>query len=213
MRQARIAGLHGLELLHAARAQPLLALAAAHDFQSRVVRFPLPVEIQQQQYQFIRTAGRALDGVRYRTLLYLCLRCHEKHPTASGNMRLVHGQSPLCVHCLSNAFTVCVQTLGCIVRVRKHSYYFCRFCAGVHAWTGNAETFFKCTHQPERRPESHACVVCYRPHMVSPVSVFDNKLGVRSTAWLCARHLPPAPQLAYVHDVESLRQLLKHKYT
>lgn len=214
MGEARIGGLHGLELFHAARARPLLALAAAHDFQSRVVRYALPVEIQQQQYQFIRAAGRELEGVKHRTLLYICLRCHEQHPTCSGNMRLIHGQAPLCVHCLSNAFTVCAQTLGCIVRVRRHSYYFCRFCAGVHVWSGNAETFFRCTHQPEQRPEgaSRACVVCYRAHGASPVSVFDNKLGVKSTAWLCGRHLPPAPQLAYVHDIESLRKLLKHRY-
>jgi hypothetical protein len=56
MRAPRVGGLHGLQLLHAARAQPLLTLAAVHDLQSRVVRYALPVELQQQQYELIRAA-------------------------------------------------------------------------------------------------------------------------------------------------------------
>ena len=216
MRAPRVGGLHGLQLLHAARAQPLLTLAAVHDLQSRVVRYALPVELQQQQYELIRAAELSSDmqGIKHRTLLHICMRCHEKHPTTSGNMRLVHGEAPLCIHCASNAFTVCVQTLGCIVRIKHASYYFCRFCCGVHAWSGNAEAFFKCAQQLEKRPAraSQGCVVCYRAQGVSRVSVFDQRLGVQSAAWLCGRHMPPAAQLDYVHDIQSLRLLLKHRY-
>jgi hypothetical protein len=178
MRAPRVGGLHGLQLLHAARAQPLLKLAAVHDLQSRVVRYALPVELQQQQYELIRSAELSSDmqGIKHRTLLYICMRCHEKHPTTSGNMRLVHGEAPLCIHCVSNAFTVCVQTLGCIVRIRHASYYFCLFCCGVHAWNGNAKAFFKCAQQLEKRPTraSQGCVVCYRAQGVSRVSVLTR---------------------------------------
>jgi hypothetical protein len=139
MPEPRVGGLHGLQLLHAGRAQPLLKLEEVHDLQSSVVRWALPVELQQQQYELIRAAelSSGMQGIKHRTLLCICMRCQEKHPTTSGNMRLVHGQASLCIHCASNTFTVCVQTLGCIVRIKHDSYYFCRFCCGVHAWNGN----------------------------------------------------------------------------
>ena len=213
MRAPRLAGLHGLGLLAAARTQPLLALAAVHDLQTRVVRFPLPVELQLQQYNLI--CDSKLEGLKHRSLLYVCLRCHEQHPTAAGNMRLIHGQPPLCVNCLSNAFTVCVQTLGCIVRVRSTSYYFCRFCASVHAWDGSAVAFYQCARQTERpaRPApAQACVVCLRAQGCSAVTVFDPRLGVRTPAWLCGRHMPPAAQLEYAHDITALRELLRCRF-
>ena len=217
MRAPRLAGLHGLGLLAAARTQPLLALAAVHDLQTRVVRFPLPVELQLQQYNLIRDSK--LEGLKHRSLLYVCLRCHEQHPTAAGNMRLIHGQPPLCVNCLSNAFTVCVQTLGCIVRVRSTSYYFCRFCASVHAWDGSAVAFYQCarsasgqTERPARPAPAQGCVVCLRAQGCSAVTVFDPRLGVRTPAWLCGRHMPPAAQLEYAHDITALRELLRCRF-
>jgi len=217
MRAPRLAGLHGLGLLAAARTQPLLELAAVHDLQTRVVRFPLPVELQLQQYNLIRESK--LEGLKHRSLLYVCLRCHEQHPSAAGNMRLIHGQPPLCVNCLSNAFTVCVQTLGCIVRVRSTSFYFCRFCASVHAWDGSATAFYQCARSASAQPERPArpapaqgCVVCLRAQGCSAVPVFDPRLGVCTSAWLCGRHMPPAAQLDYVHDIAALRQLLRCRF-
>jgi hypothetical protein len=218
MRAPRLAGLHGLGLLAAARTRPLLELAAVHDLQIRVVRFPLPVELQLQQYNLVRDSK--LEGLKHRSLLYICLRCHEQHPTAAGNMRLIHGQPPLCVNCLSNAFTVCVQTLGCIVRVRSTSYYFCRFCASVHAWDGSAVAFYQCARgalgahgdAPPARPAPQGCVVCFRNQGCSAVHVFDTRLGVRTPAWLCGRHMPPAAQLEYAHDIAALRELLRCRF-
>jgi hypothetical protein len=212
MRAPRIAGLHGLGLLAATRTHSLLELAAFHDVQARVVRFPLPIELQKQQYDLVRNSN--LQGLKYRSLLYVCLRCHEQHLSAVGNMRLIHGQPPLCVSCLSNSFTVCVQTLGCIVRVRSTSYYFCRFCASVHVWDGSAVAFYQCAHSSERlaRPlPAQGCVVCHRVQGCLPVAVFDARLGVRTQASLCARHMPHAPQLAYVHDITALRELLRSR--
>ena len=213
LRAPRLGGIHGLQLLHAASERPLLQLAAMHDMQSRIMRYPLPVELQQQQFQFMAASADALQGIHRRSVLHVCLRCHDKHLTAPGNMRVVHGDSPMCVHCSSNQFTAAVQTLGCIVRVQKTSYYFCHFCAAVHAWTGSPESFYKCVLE-QRRPRAHvsrACGVCYRAQTTSSVSVFDARLGVQSTVWLCARHLPSAVQLAYVYDIASLKRLVAHK--
>ena len=213
MRVPRLAGLDGLGLLAATRTQPLLALAAAHDVQNRIVRFQLPVELQHQQYALVRASK--LEGFKHRSLLYVCLRCHEQHPTSAGNMRLIHGQSPLCVHCLSNSFTVCIQTLGCIVRVRSTSYYFCRFCASVHAWSGSAAAFYRCAEQSESlaRPLlAQGCVVCLRAQGCTAVPVFDSRLGVRTHAFLCGRHMPAAAQLEYCHDAVALRELLRGRF-
>lgn len=213
MRASHIAGLHGLGLLAAARTRPLLELAAIHNVQSRVSRFPLPIEIQNQQYKLIRNS--TVEGLKYRSLLYVCLRCHEQHPAAVGNMRLIHGQPPLCVTCTSNSFTACVQTLGSIVRVNRTSYYFCSFCASVHVWEGSATAFYQCARKgedPARHSHAHACVVCFRTQGCSSTLVFDPRLGVQTQAWLCARHTPPAAQLSYAHDVKALRELLRCKF-
>ena len=215
LRAPRLAGIHGLQLLHAAGEQPLLELAAVHEIQSRVLRHPLPVELQAKQYEFMMKSVNcdALQGMHNRSLLHICLHCHDKHRMAPGNMRAVHGETPMCTHCSSNEFTVAVQTLGCVVRVQKTSYYFCHFCASVHAWNGSPESFFKCAYDKQKPSVqvSTACAVCFRAQTASSVSVFDVELGVKSAVWLCARHLPSAAQLAYVYDIASLRRLLQHR--
>ena len=83
----------------------------------------------------------------------------------------------------------------------------------MHEWTGSPESFFKCVsarHSPGVKPP-RGCAVCFRAQTASSVSVLDAKLGVKSSVWLCARHLPGAAQLAYVHDIASLGRLLKHR--
>jgi hypothetical protein len=179
------------------------------------VRYPLPVELQQRQYEFMTASADsdALQGMHNRSLLHICLHCHDKHHMAPGNMRTVHGETPMCTHCSSNEFTVAVQTLGCVMRVQKTSYYFCHFCASVHAWNGSPESFFKCAYNKQKPSVqvSTACAVCFRAKTASIVSVLDVELGVKSAVWLCARHLPSAAQLAYVYDIASLRRLLQHR--
>jgi len=209
----RLAGIHGLELRQAASSHGLLELAAMHEVQSRVVRYALPVALQEQQYAFMAAEVGSSMGMQNRSLLHLCLRCHYRRTVTHGNMRVVHGDAPVCAQCSSNHFTLAVQTLGCIVRVQRVSYYFCPFCASVHEWTGSPESFFKCVsarHSPGVKPP-RGCAVCFRAQTASSVSVLDAKLGVKSSVWLCARHLPGAAQLAYVHDIASLGRLLKHR--
>ena len=213
MQTPRVGGIHGMQLLHAARSHDLLQIAAMHEMQSRVVRYPLPVQLQEQQYAFMAAQVGSVMGVQNRTILHICLRCHSGRSVTHGNMRVVHGEAPMCIQCSSNHFTIAVQTLGCIVRVHRASYYFCRFCASVHKWNGNPASFFMCVEarKPPGVKASRACAVCYRLQTTSSVSVLDVKLGVRCSVWLCARHLPAAAQLAYVHDVASLGCLLKHR--
>jgi len=139
-------------------------------------------------------------------------------------MRLIHGQPPLCVNCVSNSFTVCIETLGSIVRVKKTSFYFCVFCSSVHKWDGSAVSFYQCARgasgasgaqgdAPPARPAAQGCVVCLRNQSCTAVPVFDPRLGVRTPAWLCSRHLPHIAQLEYVHDIAALRELLRCRFS
>jgi hypothetical protein len=91
----RLAGIHGLELWQAASSHGLLELAAMHEVQSRVVRYALPVALQEQQYAFMAAEVGSSMGVHNRSLLHLCLRCHYRRTVTHGNMRVVHGDAPV----------------------------------------------------------------------------------------------------------------------
>jgi hypothetical protein len=78
-----------------------------------------------------------------------------------------------------------------------------------------AAFFYQCARQTERpaRPApAQGCVVWLRAQGCSAVTVFDPRLGVRTPVWLCGRHLPPAAQIEYAHDITALRELLRCRF-
>jgi hypothetical protein len=75
----RVAGIHGLQLRQAASSHCLLELASIHEVQWRVVRYPLPVALQEQQYAFMAAEVGCTMGMHNRSLLHICLRCHYRH--------------------------------------------------------------------------------------------------------------------------------------
>lgn len=219
----------------------LFQLSSLHDFYGRIQIYNLPLHIQMQQFATTMENGRYLHQQRYNSLMYICMRCNEKNPTAVHNMRLHYHDKPTCVHCNSKNFVFGIQTLGRLVRVHHTYYYFCIFCQHHHVWNSNADEFFQCStnHNPRLTNKGHGgkakdnssharskntcdnslhtsvkkipkhCVVCLRTMQISMQNVFDNKLGVFQSFYLCHKHSSHASKMAYVKNLSSMRKLIE----
>jgi hypothetical protein len=82
-------------------------------------------------------------------------------------------------------------------------------CLHVHLWTGTGCEFFSCYHQQPAQASRH-CVVCFRTMHLSQHYVLDKRLGVMQQLFLCSKHNPTSAQMQYVHDLCSLKELVRH---
>ena len=194
-------------LLDAMPQSSLLTMALRWNVNRNVRKYALPVLMQQKQFSEMQTQALNNSTIVQRSLLHVCLRCNQQHVATSNNMRINFMLAPMCVRCNSSEFVFVADTLGHLVRVFRQYYYFCSICHRVHAWAGVGNEFFTCIHaRPE--PRRRHCAVCFRTMHLTPKSIFDKRLGVMQSFFLCGKHCPPTT--AYAHDLTSLRRLVKH---
>lgn len=200
--------------LQAVMAQSDVLTAAARWGLSRAVRkYPLPVLLQHKQFAHVQQTSQAANKrtIVVRSLVYVCLRCNQRHPHAKDDMRIQFPDRPLCRHCSSSAYVCVADTLGHLVRVYDNYYYYCTTCSRVHIWRGTGSETAQCPWgaEPADAPR-RTCAVCVRTMMLSNVQVFDQRLGVFQNLSLCSKHCPPAPLMHSVHDLRALRRLIAH---
>lgn len=191
----------------------LLTAAARWGLSRAVCKYPMPVLIQHRQFQHVQSMSSAMNNqtLTVRSLLYVCLRCNQKHPHANDDMRMQYPGSPICRHCNSSAFVCVADTLGHLVSVYDNYYYFCTWCSRVHAWRGTGSEMTKCPWAGEHAAAPRRqCTVCVRTMLLSSVCVFDKRLGVFQSMLLCSRHCPATSLMRSVHDLEALCRLIAH---
>lgn len=212
----RLPRLTAVGLAQACCEHDMLHTAARWSVSMSICKYPLPVLCQHQQFEHIQrmslqTYNRTIVS---RSLLYACLRCNLQHPEARTDMRLQYPHLPICTRCNSNAYVCVADTLGHLVRVYGHYYYFCVVCNKVHVWQASGSELVAC---PETKAAQRAettqrkqCAVCVRNMFLSQVTVFDKRLGLMQSLFLCSKHCPPPAQMQYVYDLASLRRLVTH---
>lgn len=188
-----------------------LDMAVRWNMIKHICKYPLPLPLQQKHFKCISRAMRGVNkhNICLRSQLHVCLMCNQQHPGTTKNMRFDHAHRSVCVVCHSSDFVLCTDTLGHLVKVFENYYYFCTICLHVHLWTGRGSEFFTCHHRRPAQASRH-CVVCFRTMHLSPHYVFDKRLGVMQQLFLCSKHNPTSAQMQYVHDLCSLRELVKH---
>ena len=200
-----------VDITHSLQTGSLLDTAVRWNMNKHISKYPLPLPLQQRQFQCIVRDMRGVNkhNIFLRSQLHLCLACNQHHPGTTKNMRFDHAQRSVCVFCQSSDFVLRTDTLGHLVKVYEHYYYFCTLCMHVHLWTGTGSEFFTCGQLQQAQASRH-CVVCFRSINVSAHHVFDKRLGVMQQVFLCSKHNPTSAQMQYVHDLGSLRHLVKH---
>jgi hypothetical protein len=95
---------------------------------------PLPVLLQHNQFAHVQQTSQASNKrtIVVRSLVYVCLRCNQRHPHAKDDMHIQLPDRPLCWHCSSSAYVWVADTLGHLVRVYDNYYYYCTTCSRVH---------------------------------------------------------------------------------
>ena len=199
---------------YSSREYDMFVNAARWTMCKTVMKFPLPISFQLQQFKHMQqNSYKSYNGsVVACSLLYSCLRCNLTTPESKTHMRIYYPHLPICTHCNSNEYMCVVDTLGHLVQIYEHYHYFCVSCNRVHIWTGCGSEMFTCTQGTDNTQECERrkCAVCVRSICLQKVYVFDKKLGVMQTVFLCSKHCPPSAQMQYVHDVTSLHCLVNH---
>ena len=215
-RVLRMPSLTALDLAQSCHAHDMGLTAARWSVSKAVRKFALPLLFQYEQFQHVQKMSLEVHNrtIVSRSLLYVCLRCNLQHPEARMDMRLHYPQLPICTHCNSNAYVCVANTLGHLVRVYHNYYYFCVACNKVHVWQGCGSELFACAEsratQRTETAQRKQCAVCVRTMCLVPVHVFDKRLGVMQSLFLCSKHCPSAAQMQYVYDLASLRRLVTH---
>lgn len=212
----RLPRLTTLGLAEACREHDMFLTSARWSASKAIRKYTLPIIYQQRQFQHIQQMSLELYNrtIVSRSLLYVCLRCNVQHPGARTDMRLHYPQRPICVHCNSNTYVCVADTLGHLVRVYGNYYYFCVACNKVHIWQASGSELCACPEiRATQRVDSSQrkqCAVCVRSMFLSLVTVFDKRLGLMQSLFLCSKHCPPPAQMKYVYDLASLRRLVTH---
>jgi len=191
----------------------MLTTAARWALSRAVCKYELPVLIQHRQFQHVQHMSSVANNhtLFVRSLLYVCLRCNQKHPHAKDDMRMQYPDTPICRHCNSSAYVCVADTLGHLVSVYDNYYYFCVECSRVHPWRGTGNEMTKCPWAGEQAAQVRRhCAVCVRTVLLSNVLVFDKQLGVFQQMLLCSKHCPATPLMRSVHDLGALRRLISH---
>lgn len=191
----------------------LLTAAARWALGRAVCKYPMPVLIQHRQFQHVQSMSSVANNhtLFVRSLLYVCLRCNQKHPHAKDDMRMQYPDIPICRFCNSSAYVCIADTLGHLVSVYDNYYYFCTECSRVHTWRGTGSEMTKCPWAGEQPGQMRRhCAVCVRTMLLSNVVVFDKQLGIFQHMLLCSKHCPPPPLMRSVHDLGALRRLISH---
>jgi len=190
----------------------MLTTAVRWGLHRAVRKFPLPLLTQHAQFAHIEKMSQKTNNrtVVARSLLHVCLRCNQDHPHARGDMRIQYPERPMCKYCNSSVNVCVVDTLGHLVCVYGNYYYFCIECSRVHLWRGTGCELGKCPWSIERSAQRRYCAVCLRAAPLTSVSVFDSRLGIMQNMFLCSKHSPPPLLLRSVHNLQSLRTLIRH---
>ena len=190
----------------------MLTAAALWGLSRAVAKYPLPVLLQNRQFSHVEDMSLLVNNrtVVARSILYVCLRCNQRHPHAKGDMRIQYPDRPLCRHCNSSAYVCIADTLGHLVRVYSHYYFFCIQCSRVHLWRGTGIELGKCPWAADNSGGRRHCGICLRTALLTEVQVYDKQLGIMQNFFLCSRHCPPAQLLRNAHDLQALRRLVKH---
>lgn len=191
----------------------VLTAAARWGLSCAVRKYPLPVLLQHRQFAHVHQLSQTANQrtIVVRSLVYVCLRCNQRHPHAKDDMRIQFPDRPLCRHCSSSAYVCVADTLGHLVRVYDNYYYYCTACSRVHIWRGTGSETTQCPWGGEPAGAARrSCAVCVRTMLLSNVLVFDKRLGIFQSMCLCSKHCPPAPLMRSVHDLGALRRLIAH---
>lgn len=199
------------ELMQEMARGSMLATAIRWNMNKHIRKYALPLQVQNWQFsdtmQHVREPNQ--HSLWLRSRLHVCLKCNREHPDTKKNMRFDHEQNSVCVFCHSRDFVFVADTLGHLLKVYENYYYYCHICRQVHQWTGIGSEFFACHYQKKDSATRH-CAVCFRTMHLSPQYVFDKRLGVMQSLFLCSRHNPAPAQMQYAYDLRSLRLLVKH---
>jgi hypothetical protein len=162
----------------------VLTAAARWSLSRAVCKYPLPVLLQHRQFSHVHQLSQTANKrtIVVRSLVYVCLRCNQRHSHAKDNMRIQFPDHPLCRHCSSSAY------------VRG---------------TGSETTQCPWGGEPAGAAR-RSCAVCVRTMLLSNVLVFDKRLGIFQSMCLYSKHCPPPPLMRSVHDLGALRQLIAH---
>ena len=192
--------------------QDVFTAAARWSLSRAVCKYPLPVLLQHAQFVHIESMSLLTNNrtIVARSLLYVCLRCNQKHPHAKGDMRIQYPDRPICKYCNSSAYVCVADTLGHLVSVYGNYYHFCIECSRVHSWRGTGTELGKCPWATEQSGPRRHCAICLRTVMLSSTVVFDKKIGIMQQLYLCSKHCPAAPLMRSVHDLAALRCLVRH---
>jgi hypothetical protein len=149
----------------------------------------------------------ALSGSK----LYLCIPCILRGPNTlkpgvmRGMCKLdVQSGTYMCSYC-SNPEIVHMNTLGKVVCIRNHRFYYAPCCNSVQLYTGRGDEFYEtiqkdtlllrvtCSHQKpkvQQRQGRHRCAVCNNVSTQEPHTSVDHLSGEMHTVYLCGRHTP-----------------------
>ena len=204
--------LNMFDILNQSRDVDILALAQIAKLHSYVKKYPLPLYLQNQQYEAVLRNSNMNTGrnILSRTKAFICLQCNALHPIAKKDMRYNYMQKSICTNCLQAEFVLEIETLGHLVKVNTNYYYFCHFCYGVHKWQSTGCEFCSCPKQDKLVAFNNGkhCAICYRTMHLYPLQILDKKLGVMQHLYLCSKHMPNQEKMKYVYDLGALRRLV-----
>lgn len=200
------------DLLRQNKATDVLALAQMFKLHSKIVKYPLPVHLQKRQHRQILQSceNNMRTSLLLKTNVFICMQCNTTAPSASKDMRYHFQHEGICTYCLSKDFVLKVQTLGHLLRVNQHYYYFCEFCQCVHLWQSLGREFCACNVATAvGHKVSKHCAICFRTMHLFNVKMLDKRLGIMTQLYLCSKHMPAQNKLVYAHDLTSLRKLIE----
>ena len=140
------------------------------DIQNSVQIYPLPSNLQQQQFSLARKIIlRKGKQVTNTFSIYVCFKCLIAKPKQSmqidRKMRSDSRGNFFCSRCNCNEFVVEINTLGRLVKLMQDYYFYCTHCQEIHG-TNDLSNFTSCprydAQSNEKKNPWHMglCVVC-----------------------------------------------------
>ena len=180
--------------------------------QRLICAHPLPSNLQSVQMRsFARKAAVCERSALKGSQMHLCIPCLLKGPSSlkpnvmRGMCKLdVQSGNYMCSYC-SNSEIVCLHTLGKVVCIRNHRYYYAPCCNAVQLYSARGDEFYEtiqpgslcvrvsCHHQKGRvlqRLVRHRCAICANVATQEAHSAIDHMTGELHTVYLCGRHTP-----------------------
>lgn len=194
------------------------------DIQDSIQIYPLPSNLQQQQFAFARQnilrKGRQVINT---FSVFVCFKCLILKPKQSmqidRKMRSDSQGNFYCSLCNCNEFVVEINTLGRLVKLTQNYYFYCIHCQEIHS-TNNLSNFTSCPQY--KAPSSYQknkpvicgsmCCLCDKKSNTQQLSVLDDKLGIQTNLYFCSWHYPFENMHSCIYNYESLLEFIEIKH-